>query len=1277
MHSVSGHSSQPRCGCADSHDPTEPCSAPTRLEQRGSCLLDRVVRVLSESGVELGSDELLDILWLAVQLPPEATPLAAASGTGPGRARTDRAGDPEQPGASEAPPRQTAPPAPSVPTVIDTGAEPPPTPPFGGPGPGAPLAPPPPPPPPVPLHASPVPNPRTGVAVRARPLRAPADDTPHAGQLQMSRSMRPLKLRVLDPHGWELDETATADAMAEGGLTDAVLRPARVRWLNAVLIVDDGTSMLLWQRLVSQVQGLLERAGAFRTVRVLGLETRAAHAPWLTHRPFLRGAAPLPPSTVTDPAGHTLVLVISDGAGAAWRDGRMARQLELWARSGPTAVLHALPPQLWGGSGIRAETWQVTTRRRGAPNAAWEVKDPILPPHLAPFGNRVPVPVLAAEPSALARWAALVASPGSGSVLPLLTGPPTVAPRTGSGAEADTARTVLRFRDTSSAEAYRLAAHLAAVAPVSVPVMRLVQRAIGPDTTTGHLAEVFLSGLMRLTQEEPQAAHHRGYDFTDQARTILLGTVPTAELLKTSRAVADGLGRLSGLPAWLADPEGLDHVTADGNPFGWMSRRLLRRLGITGALRDSATQVGHIPGTPPTSDEPQVPTDTAHEIERAQSAPPLPDYVGAPDSNWVPLAPDSPNAAGFWLLFARHAVARTEAGMFLGRHAGHNTFAVLRLTRPQSSSRTTLPQQVAALQTLGGHGAPRLLEASDTWLATELVSAGPSGRPASDLTERLEADGPLNRSSFGRVAVETTAVLDRAHAAGVVHGGLGARRILLTDQRVCVTGWAVEQHPDSTAHDVQTLGAVLLGLGGRWLSPFLRSVLKRCSSPVLGDRPTAAHLALAFQEAWAGAAPRSSEVTIGENAGGRVALDLATMGPYGRINGGFTDRSTLLQAIVNGATRRRYGPEETRFVVLGDTRLHLEPSSLRLRQVTYHDDLPALTQQLAGEVRRRVLLCDEARSAGQPAPRLAPIVLVVEQQDQAMVRAWLDSLPDGLNLRLLVLDGSTNTTTGQDCLITIDTDRLGSLRYPGTAGSVHFRLLAQTPRVDMAAQLRDEQRYAVSLGRSGRVQEATEALHDIATQQQTLFGADHPDALTSRYELGHLHLRSGRPRQALRLYRDTAERRALVLGSEHPDTLAARRQCARTLSRAGRLDAARALYQELLHVWLRSAGKRDPATMQCRHELATTLNALGRHAEAVPEARAVFEDRTEVFGPQEAETLASCYQLVVALHSSGATAEARALAEELHIRQLQVLGPGHSETLDTVRLLRGPEQAGG
>lgn len=526
---------------------------------------ERLLRVLEDCGVTLSPQELLDILWLALRLPQGAdAPLAHTIVGAP--ASPDPTTDNTPPSPRPLP--DAPPPEPSDPQPNQAYASPERTPPS-----------------------------TTGAAAGsspARPIRLPEERAFPIGDLSLTRALRPLKQRRTHGESTELDEDATVAAYAGSGLLEMVMRPAQRRWLDLVLVVDDGLSMLLWRRLASELRALFERLGAFRDVRVYGLTSRGPDAPYLSARPFQQ-AARLSPAVVQDVSGRTLTLVISDGIGDAWHDGRLHATLASWATRGPTAVVHALPQRLWASTGLRAEQWKITSSSPGAANRSWRVDDPVLPPGLIEFDG-LPVPLLELGPgrTSVKAWARLIASTRANATLPLLTPPiapvtpdvPTPEPppnpssNTGNGAVpaagtgAAAAAAVMHFRDAASPQAYQLAAHLAAVAPATVAVMRLVQAAL--PVTTAHLAEVFLGGLMRPV-DESQPVELRSFDFDEAARQILLDTIPIAQLEATRRTVGKRIMELAGhagtFPAWVPHPLGHESLPIAGAPFATLTTR--------------------------------------------------------------------------------------------------------------------------------------------------------------------------------------------------------------------------------------------------------------------------------------------------------------------------------------------------------------------------------------------------------------------------------------------------------------------------------------------------------------------------------------------------------------------------------------------------------------------------------------------------------------------------------------------------------------------------------
>ncbi|MFE5710634.1 SAV_2336 N-terminal domain-related protein [Streptomyces sp. NPDC056501] len=733
---------------------------------------------LSGDGELLDAEEFRDALWLAARLPPAAATALA---------RLARAAEPA---AEAATPAESA----AAPPFEggDEHRDPPPNDPWNGTVPGATVAgggartpqedg----------LHAAPVPPSQAASSDRsAMAVRAPGMKALDGTELRIGRALRPLRQLRPDALRTELDVDATVSAMAETGLPDAVLRPARTRWLDLAVLVDDGVSMLLWQRLAGEVRALMERCGAFRDVRLHGLDSRTPGGPRLTGRPYGGRDRARPMSTVLDPSGNTLLLVVSDGVGRAWRDGTMHRELDRAASTGPAAVLHALPPRLWAGSGIDARPWRVTTRRRGAANRSWHVEDPVLPPELAPYDG-VPVPVLSAEGSDIGTWAQLIGSPGATAVLPLLTGPDTPVPAVGARAftqpagSVAAAEAVLRFKSSASSEAYRLAAHLAAVAPLPVPAMRLVQHALQPSVDTAHLAEVFLGGLMHGVDGSADLPHQKTFDFTEDIRTVLLGTVPPSELVRTAREVTAHLSGLpnasTGFPAWIPHSEGPERVRSGSRrPFGWVDETLRRRLGIA----------------PPAPPEPEsAPEPLSPHVELRE----LPDGFVLDEelTGWRRLLVadrrfEGPDGLPYEV-FAEHEGGWSDIGLLLA-HDGEGRVLVIRTPEASNPRHTVdlVTTEVTALKRLDGFFAPRLLawdaHCLRPWLAVECALDGAS-EPAPNLHDFVRQVGTLHQAGLLEVARQLAASLANAHENGLVHGSLTPRRVLVAGRKMQITGW--------------------------------------------------------------------------------------------------------------------------------------------------------------------------------------------------------------------------------------------------------------------------------------------------------------------------------------------------------------------------------------------------------------------------------------------------------------------------------------------------------
>ncbi|NUP43475.1 MAG: hypothetical protein HOY76_42255 [Streptomyces sp.] len=350
----------------------------------------------------------------------------------------------------------------------------------------------------------------------------------------------------------------------------------------------------------------------------------------------------------------------------------------------------------------------------------------------------------------------------------------------------------MRFREAASPEAYRLAAHLAAVAPLPVPVMRLVQTAVEWQVDTGHLAEVFLGGLMRPT-EPPHSAgpgpfppQQRPFTFTDTVQRALLGAVPLPELNETRELIGRRLKELAGnspdFPAWLAHPSGADRLRAGARPFGTVERGLAARLGAV--LPISLTR----------------------------------------ERRWRPLTPEDPRTIGpYTLRLADHSGSRVTA--YLGEDA-YGDQAIVHTARDRRGAQAAalLGVQAEALRRMGGRYARTLLREhlyGDTpWIAEEPIVLD---RLDDNLRAGTDRWTPQAAFVLARQLVDAVRV---CAAEGMVHGDLTASTVYVSDEDLILTGWSsacidgvqspahAGGRPPTPEDNVRALGDILLCLGG-------------------------------------------------------------------------------------------------------------------------------------------------------------------------------------------------------------------------------------------------------------------------------------------------------------------------------------------------------------------------------------------------------------------------------------------------------------------------------
>jgi len=412
-------------------------------------------------------------------------------------------------------------------------------------------------------------------------------------RLAFQRALRPLLRRVPARGIGTLDEDATARLAADhpaGVPWPAVLQPPRELWLDAVVVVDCGDSMAIWRDLAAEVIATLTESGVFRQVARYRLESPGASGTAVLTD--WRGRTRRPAQLV-DPGNRRVVLVISDCVARMWRTGAAGAMLHEWGRHGPVAILQPLPERLWARSGARTLAGRLAAPRACTPNTGLE---------FVPYGGRaVPdgtaVPVLELSGQWLRRWTAMIAGgpPGTAAVT-VVSGAPVDPPALLPARPLSADQRVRQFRAVASGEAFQLARYVALSEPV-LPVIRHVQHAMFRPAQPAHLAEVLLSGLLRVVD-----SGQGRYRFVEGVPEVLLETLTLSETIQArdllekvsasvQRQMSAGRERFTAL----APGAGAHDLDEASRPFAIISTLGNRRVALARRRLDRAELIPEVP----------------------------------------------------------------------------------------------------------------------------------------------------------------------------------------------------------------------------------------------------------------------------------------------------------------------------------------------------------------------------------------------------------------------------------------------------------------------------------------------------------------------------------------------------------------------------------------------------------------------------------------------------------------------------------------------------------
>jgi tetratricopeptide (TPR) repeat protein len=228
------------------------------------------------------------------------------------------------------------------------------------------------------------------------------------------------------------------------------------------------------------------------------------------------------------------------------------------------------------------------------------------------------------------------------------------------------------------------------------------------------------------------------------------------------------------------------------------------------------------------------------------------------------------------------------------------------------------------------------------------------------------------------------------------------------------------------------------------------------------------------------------------------------------------------------------------------------------------------------------------------------------------------------------------------------------------SAAFHTDRIDKTIILDWIAKIGDLLNY---LGRWLELYEIR-MFHLVKTRE--VFGAEHPDTLTSISDLASVLRNQGKYEAAEERNRRALAGREKVLGVEHPDTLTSVSDLALVFQRQGKYEAAEEANRRVLAGYEKVLGVEHPSTLISVSNLAMVLQYQGKYEAAEEMNRRALAGREKVLGVEHPDTLTSVNNLASVLRDQGKCET----AEEMNRRALagreKVLSVEHPNTLISV-----------
>ncbi|WP_232826363.1 formylglycine-generating enzyme family protein [Cyanothece sp. BG0011] len=303
---------------------------------------------------------------------------------------------------------------------------------------------------------------------------------------EICRTLQTLRRKIPSNKSQEIDEEATVQFIGETELYEPIFKPKFKRSLSISLIIELEKSVLIWYKVVKEIEAIFKKIGVFHEINIFWIKTNDENQVILQSSYKDNSVKYKPEQIINNSPAEQLIIIISDFSSVRWYQNYYTNILDKWSQKALVTLLQLFPKRLWNRTALdRKNPVILQSPSMGETNSPYTlnqqltIKDSLL----SHQQNYLKLPIITLDPQSLQKWVNLVSGqkqvnlPGILVKKTNLSNLHTESKPSQIIQSLSSEQILNRFYENASEKAQELAHRLSAV-PVTFPIIRLIIQAV-------------------------------------------------------------------------------------------------------------------------------------------------------------------------------------------------------------------------------------------------------------------------------------------------------------------------------------------------------------------------------------------------------------------------------------------------------------------------------------------------------------------------------------------------------------------------------------------------------------------------------------------------------------------------------------------------------------------------------------------------------------------------------------------------------------------------------